>query len=272
MWRQRRGEAAKQGWHWRATDAQVTAINETKSSGKKIAHIACATGLSDSIDYRALQKWMPRQVVILIRPNGACIVLLNWTEHFLRVLPLWAKQGPSITNGHMRFPLICCVLLTAFSAPAQAALMFDFSITNSAAEDPVSSFGVPGTMTGVIEGLADNSTGPASDILIESFPAGMQNLTGQTLPIDIATWTNAGHNSFTTSGGQIVGANFYAYSPIWLYGALMINDGDENQLSLNGFATHIANFDGLSGVTFTPAPGTNIARTVRCHRRRPSAP
>jgi DNA invertase Pin-like site-specific DNA recombinase len=48
------------GWRWKVSDEQVTAINEMKTAGKKIAAIAKVTGLSRPTIYRVLGQGSSR--------------------------------------------------------------------------------------------------------------------------------------------------------------------------------------------------------------------
>ena len=51
----KRWGGSKPGWRWKVTNDQVTAIKEMKAAGKKITHIARATGLSRPTIYRVLR-------------------------------------------------------------------------------------------------------------------------------------------------------------------------------------------------------------------------
>lgn len=90
------------------------------------------------------------------------------------------------------------------STPARAD-DFSFTFTNVTGN-------VGGTVTGEILGLVDNSTGPATDVIIESFPSALNAylFTSYTAPIDLLTfpWFGTGPNAFTESGGVITSASF----------------------------------------------------------------
>jgi hypothetical protein len=74
------------------------------------------------------------------------------------------------------------------------ALTFDFSFTNTAVG------GVPGTVSGVIEGVTPTFSS-ATDIIIQSEPAGL----GLTLPIDAIKDANVNHfNIFEVVNGEIL--------------------------------------------------------------------
>jgi DNA invertase Pin-like site-specific DNA recombinase len=57
---------SKRGWRWKVSDEQLTAIQEMKADGKKIAHIARVTGLSRPTIYRVLNHGTENPV-----PNGS---------------------------------------------------------------------------------------------------------------------------------------------------------------------------------------------------------
>ncbi len=122
-------------------------------------------------------------------------------------------------------------LLLGVSVPAQAATIFQFSFINTIGT-------VPGTVTGRILGLADDGIGPASQVLIDSFPVGLNNIAGPA-PIDAMFWDQQGQNSFTTVAGQVVGGGFWATQTVNLFPAgfqLYINGTPSgfNFLNLDG--------------------------------------
>jgi hypothetical protein len=86
---------------------------------------------------------------------------------------------------------------------AQASLTYTFSFTDTTGT-------VPGTVTGEILGLSDNSTGPATGVLIESWPTALNSdlFTSYTSPIDTSLWPIENANTFTVSGGEITAAAF----------------------------------------------------------------
>ena len=190
-------------------------------------------------------------------------------------------------------PVYCVVLgIFMFVEPLQAAFLnFNFSFANDPGlSHPVSTESIAGTVTGIIEGLPVNGTSPASDVLIESFPSGMVNWAGP-VPIDTATWINfagtqGAPNTFTTSNGQIVAADFYAYDSTSSF-IFQIDYNSDNSLILDLHAydsmpplnTIVDNEGGLGGVTFTPAPEPASLWLIGVvgiggllHRRRQHAP
>jgi hypothetical protein len=109
------------------------------------------------------------------------------------------------------------LIATAVSAvlisplPAHAGLNFTFSFTN----DPT--YGnTPGTVTGEIFGLTDNSTSAATNVVIYSDPAALGLPTN---PYDIFNAPEALFlpNSFTVSSGQITAADFLEGNGIFVF-------------------------------------------------------
>ena len=92
-----------------------------------------------------------------------------------------------------------------FTSSANAQSVYSFSVTNTIGN-------VSGTFTGEIYGLLDNATSSASSVVIETIPDGMFNL--EAVPIDAISWDQQYQNSFTVSGGQIVGGAFWAQKRI----------------------------------------------------------
>ena len=88
-----------------------------------------------------------------------------------------------------------CVLALA-STPGHA-LSFDFSFTGGG--------DIPGTVTGEIDGLQDNATGPATAVFINSAPA-FYHIT-MPFSVPIPGPGNPGLNSFTVTSGMIVDTN-----------------------------------------------------------------
>jgi hypothetical protein len=123
------------------------------------------------------------------------------------------------------------------------ALSFDFSFSN--VSGPVN-----GTVTGVVEGLTDNATSSATDVIVQSYPAGVTGLPAA--PFDVPT---GGPNSFTVSNGSITKAEYVNAVPgpgefclsFGLSGLTCGTPGDS-------FLTNGPAFV-LGPVTFTPVPG-----------------
>ncbi|MEM9063618.1 MAG: hypothetical protein AAGD13_24430 [Pseudomonadota bacterium] len=88
------------------------------------------------------------------------------------------------------------------------AASFTFEFTNDPAIGvSVGGTQVPGTVTGLIEGLADSGTSSATSVTVTSIPAGFSSLSGP-LAIDFAAGGNGIQNSFTVSGGTITDYSF----------------------------------------------------------------
>jgi hypothetical protein len=152
--------------------------------------------------------------------------------------------------------LVCaafCALVAAYAPPARAGLLnFSFSFT----DDPTVGT-TPGTVTGEIDGLSDNSTSAASDVIIDTVPAALDNLEGP-LPIDLtaAGWTFL-LNSFTVSGGQITDGTLYAFDS-GSKGTLVLDAFNKTGLTLDGSFKYVENDGGPAGVTYAPLAAASV--------------
>ena len=151
-------------------------------------------------------------------------------------------------SGRWRLQVMTFFAVATFVPFAQAD-DFSFSFTNTVGN-------VAGTVTGEILGLTDNSTGPAAQVIIESFPAGLNSVLGSA-PIDVTSWT-VFNNSFTETGGQVVFADFDAETGVGTsnFGGFEFNpvSGGSN-LTLDGNqAFHVTTFGGLPADNFAPVP------------------
>jgi hypothetical protein len=79
---------------------------------------------------------------------------------------------------------------------------FMFSFTNASGN-------VPGTVTGRILGITNNTTGAAAQVTIDSYPSGFYP-TPFTLPINVTLFPNQFANSFTETAGVITSARIDA--------------------------------------------------------------
>ena len=94
------------------------------------------------------------------------------------------------------------IVLLGTSAKADT---FDFSFTNTNPPGNVS-----GTVTGeIILPGTNNYSGAATEVIIESFPSGLNSDLGAA-PIDASLWDTQISNSFTEIGGVITSAGFNA--------------------------------------------------------------
>jgi hypothetical protein len=137
------------------------------------------------------------------------------------------------------FGILALSLMLA-SGTAHAGLNFDFSFTGTA--------GIAGTVTGEIFGLTDNSTSAPTDVVIDSYPAGI-TLPGTPWDIFNAAGFILGVDRFTVSGGQITAANLQLENP-GLNEDLVLNSCGFNQLQGTNLLS-VVNSNGFSGITFT---------------------
>ena len=89
--------------------------------------------------------------------------------------------------------------LALASAPGYA-LSFDFSFSNVFGD-------VNGTVTGLIEGLTDNTTSAATDVIVESYPAGVGGVPPAPIVINGVPFGST-TNDFTVANGSITSAFF----------------------------------------------------------------
>ena len=141
----------------------------------------------------------------------------------------------------------------SLASPAHA-LDFNFSFSNVTGN-------ADGTVTGEIFGLTNNATSAASDIVIDSAPAGW------VLPaIPFSVFSHAGdwsggyidENSFTVSNGVLTDANFQIYGGYFdlNYDNTYNEFGDLRVITgvVPPTGPYIQNTDGFGGVTYTAVP------------------
>jgi hypothetical protein len=162
--------------------------------------------------------------------------------------------------------------------PATIALlgMLGVSLSSSAhADDFFFSFSnvtgnVPGTVSGEIFGLTNNATSAATDIVVQSFPAGLSGAV-PTAPFSVPTWIasmggTVFANSFTVTNDQITAASYDAQDANPNMGVFALNAGDVVNVLAGGGSFGCAtpgptvcvqNQSGFAGATYTfaPAPG-----------------
>jgi hypothetical protein len=154
-------------------------------------------------------------------------------------------------------------VLSASLATQGGTLDFDFSFQNTIGT-------VNGTVTGEILGLANNSTGPASEVLITGFPAGLDSTAGAT-PINAMSWIDQVENTFTVVNGQVVSGGFWAQQTVGVipYGYQLYVDGEidptdfVNYLNLDGNNNnYVWNTDSLAAASLAAAnivPAGNVS-------------
>jgi hypothetical protein len=115
--------------------------------------------------------------------------------------------------------IVLAALVVLASGVATAAnIVFSFS------NDPAMG-NVSGTVIGELFGLPDNGTGPATAVVIDSYPAGLVSSGNYTPPFDVLTWTGGTvvENSFTLVGGVVTGGSFSIISANGVNDQLYIN-------------------------------------------------
>jgi hypothetical protein len=113
-----------------------------------------------------------------------------------------SSKGLNAMKSKLGAAIAAAGWVTLAAVPAYA-LNFDFSFTNTEGN-------VPGTVTGEIDGLANNATGAATAVFIDTFPAGLG--LSITTPFNaLASANTVNGNTFTVSGGQITAALFQSF-------------------------------------------------------------
>jgi hypothetical protein len=137
-------------------------------------------------------------------------------------------------------------------SPSANAMNFDFSFSN----DPL--YGnVTGTVTGEIFGLTNNSTSYATNVVIDSYPAGIAGLPAA--PFNVPDYAASLGQfivdyGFTVTNGVLTGANYQIYG-----GNFDLASGAYNALVSPNDQFRVQNQSGFAGVTFsaaTPLPST----------------
>lgn len=146
-----------------------------------------------------------------------------------------------------------CLALAA-SGQAQA-LDFTFNVTNTLGN-------VSGSFSGIVYGLTDNATGPATDVVVTSFPASLDSVVGSA-PIDfLGTDWMVKTNSFTVTDGQITAGGFQSDYTVGEGYAYLDLGSDDNALELdnNYYNAYIYTSSGIAKDNFnsyaTPEPTT----------------
>lgn len=129
-------------------------------------------------------------------------------------------------------------IVVSSASPAQA-LDFNFSFTN----DPDLG-SLDGTVEGTIYGLTDNATSAAADIIITSYPAGL-NLPAS--PFSAFSLGSDNVNSFEVLNGALINANLRITGSNFFLFAL--NDSEGVNGLADGFSTTYNN-GGFAGATY----------------------
>jgi PEP-CTERM motif len=155
---------------------------------------------------------------------------------------------------HFKMMTLSGCLALAASGQAQA-LDFTFNVTNTLGN-------VSGSYSGIVYGLTDNATGPATDVVITSFPGSLNSVAGSA-PIDFfgSSWT-VRDNSFTVADGQITAGGFNSVYKLGEGYAYLDLGSDDNALELdnNYYNAYIYTSSGIAPDHFnsyaTPEPTT----------------
>jgi hypothetical protein len=145
-------------------------------------------------------------------------------------------------KSRVKRTLIIAVAISAIvlSGAYAKADDFTFSFTNTTGN-------VSGTVTGEILGLTDNTTGPATHVIIESYPALFDSYFGLP-PLDATSWATVSADTFTESSGVITAADFSASYSTTLSGN---NDLLDFSLDTSGFSYMSAS---ITSVPPPPSP------------------
>jgi len=142
-----------------------------------------------------------------------------------------------------------------FFGPTARADNFKFSFTNTLG-------GVPGTVTGEILGLTNNSTSAATQVIIETFPAALNPSFFP--PINATLWSIQIENSFTEAAGGVVSGGFEAQMPGITFGFsdLAIDSSGYNVLYLECHCglggREVADGGGLAAANIDPLGSSSV--------------
>lgn len=141
------------------------------------------------------------------------------------------------------------------------ALDFNFSFSDDTGLAVSPGVSIPGTVTGRILGLEDNTFGQqATDVEIFSYPVGIQDLPGTPFSVaDYAAFLNGflhnpsigiSQNDFDVQDGQITFAIYQIFG-----GYFDMNvQGEFNSMVSPDSKTRVQNLGGLGAITFPAAP------------------
>ncbi len=132
------------------------------------------------------------------------------------------------------------IALIAAGQPAFAdPLDFDFTFTGNAS--------FPGTVSGEIEGLTNNATSAATALFVTS-----STIASPISPTYNTVQNAPGFNSFTVANGVITAVSFYANNGTYALTLGTVEGEVANRFQNLSAVEATANFEGLSGITFTP--------------------
>ena len=136
--------------------------------------------------------------------------------------------------------LISCMVFLGVNAFASKVFALDFNFTVIGDRGTA-----PGTVSGVIKGLTDNSSSKPTQIDVLSYPG----KTG-TEPIVLTSANSSYIGNFVVSNGNITAqTRFYVSNTFTLKEFLDFNTFGQ----LNGLSTTSYNSSGFNGATYTPA-------------------
>jgi hypothetical protein len=159
-----------------------------------------------------------------------------------------------MNNVILKILIVSAATVVALSSSAHA-MNFDFSFSNDPAQGNVA-----GTVYGEIFGLTNNATSDATNVVIDSYPAGITGLPAA--PFNIPDYAaSLGEyivdNGFTVTNGVITGANYQIYG-----GNFDLASGAYNALVSPDDQFRVQDTAGFAGVTFTAATPLPSAWTM----------
>ena len=146
---------------------------------------------------------------------------------------------------------VLVIAATLVSAPVANALSFTFSFDD---EFPLGD--VPGTVTGRIDGLADNATSAAAAVFVTSSPSLLGYPLSSSDNILSQPTVSTVNNSFTVTNGALTAENFLAVFTETNLDAIQLElISGIPQFLLVRFAHNGVNFDRIAtSATFDPVP------------------
>ena len=142
-------------------------------------------------------------------------------------------RAPRRSMRNQTLTILGAGLLGLMHPPASHATPLDFTFSFSG-------------VTGEIDGLINNATGPATDVFLTNYPAGLE-------PPDppITMFTEVNPNTFTVGSGEIQNANFEAFDQA---GFLVLTLDSTGLSNLFNESTVVAVFGDAVFTPITTAP------------------